>query len=106
LVKRILLTLLQFLAFGALLVLGSFWALIALIYPPLTIVPVWRFHVSATQEFVANGLVFAAVLLALLLLVEVMRKALRPWATLTMLAFVLAVALGFVMKLGFLSVSQ
>ncbi len=104
--KRILLTLLQFLAFGALLVLGAFWALVGLFYPFATIIPVWRFHLSASRDFIANGLIFAAVLLALLLLVEAARRALKPWATLTTLAFVLAVALSFVMKLGFKAVTQ
>jgi hypothetical protein len=104
LVKRILLTLLQFVAFGALLVLGSFWALVGIFYPSLTMIPVWRFHVSATQDFVANGIIFAVVLLALLLLVEALGKALKPWGALTALAFLLAVALSLVMKLGFLVV--
>jgi hypothetical protein len=104
LLKSILLTLLQFLAFGALLILGSFWALVGLFYPRLTIIPVWRFHVSATQNFVADGVIFAVVLLGVLLLIEALRKVLKPWGRLTVLAFVLAVTLSLVMKLGFLAV--
>jgi hypothetical protein len=104
--KRILLTLLQFLAFGALLILGSFWALVGLFYPHLAVIPVWRLHASATQDFVANGVVFAAVLLSVLLLIEGLRKALRPWGLLTALAFLLAVGLSFAMKLGFLVVAR
>jgi len=106
LLKRILLTLLQFLAFGALLLLGSFWAFAGLFYPRLAIVPVWHFQVGATQDFVANGLIFAAALFVVLLLIEAVRKAIKPWAILTSLAFALAVALSFVAKLGFHAVSQ
>ena len=105
-VKRILLTLLQFLVFGALLVVGSFWPLVVLFYPSLTIIPVWRFHVSATQDFVANGVIFATALLVVVLLIEWLRKAVKPWGLLTANAFAVAVAIGFIMKLGFLAVSR
>jgi len=106
LVKRILLTLLQFLAFGALLVLGAFWALAGLFYPRLAVIPVWRFQAGLTHDFIANGLIFALVLLVILLVIEALCKALKPWAALTTLAFVLAVALSLVMKLGLLTVSR
>ena len=104
-VKRIFLTLLQFLAFGALLVVGAFWAFVRIFCPPLAFIPVWRYQVGANYYFVANGVVLAAALLAILLLVETLRKTLRPWGTLTALAFLLAVLVSLAMKLGFLTAS-
>jgi len=104
--KRILLTLLQFIVFAALLAVGAFWALVRIFCPPLAFIPVWRFHISATHDFVANGLVFALALLAILVLIEALRKALKPWAALTVLAFVLAIAVSFLTKLGLLTVSR
>jgi hypothetical protein len=106
LVKRIFLTLLQFLVFGALLVVGAFWALVRIFYPSLGFIPVWRFQAGATHDFVANGLIFALVLLVIILLIEALRKALKPGGVLTVLAFALAVALSFAMKLGLLTVSR
>jgi len=106
LVKRILLTLLQFLVFCALLVVGAFWALVCIFYPHLAFIPVWRFQAGATRDFVANGLIFAIILLVVLLLIEALRKALKRAGALTVLAFALAVGLSFAMKLGLLTVSR
>jgi len=49
---------------------------------------------------IADGLIFAAGLLVIILLIELLAKKLKPWAGLTLLAFVLAICLGFAMKLG------
>jgi hypothetical protein len=106
LVKRIFLTLLQFLVFGALLVVGAFWALVRIFFPRLAFIPVWRFQAGPAHDFVANGLIFALVLLVFLLLIEALRKALKPAGVLTVLAFALAVALSLAMKVGLLTVSQ
>ena len=105
-VKRIFLTLLQFLVFVALLVVGSVWPVVCIFYPRLALIPVWRFQAGATHDFVANGLIFAIILLVVLLLIEALRKALRPAGALTVLAFALAVGLSFAMKLGLLTVSR
>jgi hypothetical protein len=104
LVKRILLTLLQFFAFCALLMIGGYWDVIRLILelraPSFNVIPLWKFNVSAGHDLIANGLVYALVLLLLLLGLEAWRKALRPWAALTILAFVAATALCFAAKVG------
>jgi hypothetical protein len=105
LVKRVLLTLLQFLIFCGLLMLGGYWDIIHLILrlkaPALAFIPLWKIdHFTATHDLILNGLIFAAVLWLLILLFELLRKALRPWAMLTTLAFVLAVVLCFAAKLG------
>lgn len=104
--KRIILTLLQVIFFGLLLLVGSFWAFIRLLQPSLAFIPVWRMHVSATHDYIANGLVFALVFLVLFLLMEALRRALRPWAMLSILAFVLALAVSLVptLSLGLVSV--
>jgi len=105
LVKRILLTLLQFFAFCALLMLGGYWDIVHLLirlkFPALAIIPLWKIdHFTPTHDLILNGLIFAAVLWVLILLFQTLRRALRPWAALTTLAFVLAVALCFALKLG------
>jgi hypothetical protein len=106
LVKRILSTLLQFFAFGALLVVGAFWAMVRMFAPFLAVIPVWRLHIAANRDFVANGLVFALVLFAILLVVSVLRKGFKTWGKFTVLAFVCAVALSFIIELGFITPSQ
>ena len=102
-VKRIILFLLQLLAFFALL-LGGYWDFVhlflAMRYPAWNVIPLWKFHLNANYDFIANGLIFASILFILILLFEAMRKALRPWAALTTAAFVLAVIASFIAKLG------
>ncbi len=103
-VKRIFLTLLQFLAFAVLLAIGGYWDVIRLLLqlkaPALNFIPLLKFHISATHDYVANGLLFAGVLFVLLLLIEAWRKVLKPWAALTTFAFILAFVLSLAMKLG------
>lgn len=107
--KRIILTLLQFAAFLGLLFLGGDWDEINLGIElralqnhtqPHLFMQTIRYPFGAHHILIANGLIFAAVLLALILLFEAIRRRLRPWASLTFLAFVLAVVVGFIMKLG------
>ena len=43
---------------------------------------------------------FAAVLLVLILIFEAISKALKPWALLSLLAFILAAATSFAWKIG------
>jgi len=103
-VKRIVLTLLQFLVFVVLLAIGGYWDVIRLLIqikaPSLNVIPLVKLHLSATHDLIANGLIFATVLLVILLIIQALRKALHPWASLSILAFVLAVILSFAMKLG------
>ncbi len=108
-IKRIVLTLLQFLIFIALLAIGGNWDVINLSLEIRAMerhtrafnpIPVIKTQVSSTHILIADGLIFAAVLLILILLIEALAKKLKPWAGLTLLAFVLAICLGFAMKLG------
>jgi hypothetical protein len=108
-IKRITLTLLQFLIFIALLAIGGNWDVINLSLEIRAMqhhttafnpIPVIKTQISSTHILIADGLIFATVLLILLLLIELLAKKLKPWASLTVLAFILAVCLGFAMKLG------
>jgi phosphoglycerol transferase MdoB-like AlkP superfamily enzyme len=107
-VKRILLPLLQFIAFLVLMFVGGNWDFIRLgqeihamqthttFFNPIpTIKTPLGSHI-----LIANGLIFASVLLLLILLFEILRKKLKPWASLTALAYVLAVVLAFAAKMG------
>ncbi|MDQ2924113.1 MAG: hypothetical protein M3R43_00915 [Acidobacteriota bacterium] len=102
--KRILLFLLQLLAFGALLIAGGYWDVIRLYLQlrqsSLNVVPLWKFHLNANYDYIANGLIFAAIMLALIVLFETARKRLKPWAVLSTLAFVMAVAISLIARLG------
>ena len=62
-------------------------------------------HPSATQTryFVADGFLIATGLMVLLLLLELAAKRLRGGLGLTMLGYVIAVAAGFGVKLGFIT---
>ena len=108
-IKRIVLTFLQFLIFIALLAIGGNWDVINLTLQIRAMehhttafnpIPVIKTQISSTHILIADGLIFAAVLLVIILLLEALTKKLKPWASLTLLAFVLAVFLGFAMKLG------
>jgi hypothetical protein len=99
--KSVLFTFLKFLLFLVTFAIGSFLR-------PLNIQTSLN-HVSRlviTRYFIWDGLLIAAGLYALLLLLEVLRKRLRtstPWTT---LAFVLAIGIGLVMKLGFVTLGS
>ncbi len=103
-IKRILLFLLQLIAFAVLLMIGGYWDFVRLYLqfkqPALNVIPLWKFHISANYDLVANGIFFAAILLVLILIFEALRKRLRPWATLSVLAFVLAVVVSLFARLG------
>ena len=107
-VKRIALTILQFLIFIALLAVGGNWDIINLTLQIRAMekhttafnpIPVIKTQISSGHILIADGLIFATVLLIIILLIEALRKKLKPWAALSILAFVLAVVLGFAMKL-------
>jgi len=107
-IKRILLTLLQFIIFIVLLAVGGNWDAINLALEMhalqqhkavSVLIPVFKYPVGS-HILIANGLIFATVLLVLILLLLLVLKKLHPWALLTVLAYVLAVCLGFAMKLG------
>ena len=108
-VKRISLTILQFIAFIGLLAVGGNWDAVNLSLEmrqmqnnqaPHVFLSTIKYPVSSTHILIANGILFATILLVIILLIEVLSKKLKPWASLTLLAYVLAVVLGFAMKLG------
>jgi hypothetical protein len=95
LVKRILFALLQFFAFCALFMVGGYWDIVRLLIelrvPSLNVIPLWKIsNITATHDLVANGIVFAAVLLVILLVWQAVRKTLRTSAPLTLVAFAAA----------------
>ena len=108
-VKRISLTILQFIAFIILLAVGGNWDAVNLSLEmrqmqnnqaPHVFLSTIKYPISSTHILIANGILFATILLVIILLIEVLSKKLKPWASLTLLAYVLAVVLGFAMKLG------
>jgi len=107
-IKRIILTLVQFVLYASLFALGGYWDAVNLALEmqamqhhrtPSVLIPVIKYPVGS-HVFIANGLIFATVLLVLILLLLLLRKKLHPWAWLTVLAYVLAVCLGLAMKIG------
>lgn len=107
-IKRTLLTFLQFIVFVVLLAVGGNWDAVNLAlemhalqqHKTVTmLVPVFKYPLGS-HVLIANGLIFATALLVLLLLLFLILKKLHPWAWLAVLAYVLAVCLAFAMKLG------
>lgn len=104
-VKRILLTLLQFVVFCVLLAVGGYWDFIHLLIrlkaPALGFIPLWKIdHFTPTHDLILNGLIFATVLWLVIVVLQALRRRLLPGAVLTTLAYVLAVVLCFALKLG------
>ncbi len=106
--KRILYPLLQFIAFLGLMFIGGNWDAINLKtemqqmmqhQQPHVLIQTIKFSVGA-HTLIANGLLYATLLLALIVAFEALRKCLKPWAALTVVTYVLAVMLAFAMKMG------
>ena len=70
------------------------------IMQPKVLMPTIKYSVSSTHILIANGLLFTVVLLALILLFEVLRKKLKPWAFITLAAWVCAVVIALALKMG------
>ena len=129
--SKVLLPLLQFIAFCALFLVGGYWAEIRLAMEVRALqqqqqqqliamqqhtavhatkmpamIPLWKVHISSSLDYVANGLIYASVLLLLILLFEALRRRLRPWAALTLLAFVLAFVCSLLAHSGFVPLSN
>jgi hypothetical protein len=103
--KRIVFTLLEFIVFCVLLIVGGYWDFVRLIIqmraPALNIIPLLRIHnITATHDWVANGFVFALVFLLLLLAAQAWRRTIGNSGPLTLLAFLVAVVLSLAFKLG------
>ena len=93
--KKFLFTLLQFFLFLIVFAVGSF-------LHPLNLH--WHNSVTATgaRYFVADGLLLALGLLLVIIIIQAVRKRLCN-TTWTVIAFVLAVAIAYAMKLGFIT---
>jgi hypothetical protein len=113
-IKRLLSFLGQFVAFCALMFVGGYWAWVRLTLemramekgdsaPPL--IPLWKMHVNPNLDYVLNGLVFAAVLLVILLLVQALRRRLGKPTLFTFAAFVAAFLLSLAFHSGFILVT-
>lgn len=90
---KVILFIVQFFLFIAVFAVGSF-------LPGAHLMPMWVVSAGGSRNFVLDGLLLAGVLLLLILALEAARKRLRSAGGLTVLAFVLAVMLGFAMKFG------
>jgi hypothetical protein len=109
LVKRTIFTLLQFLAFCGLLYVGGYWDAIRLGQEVRALtahttfwnpIPTITYPISSGHILIANGILFASLLLVVLLLWQAFRRTLRSSAPYTLLAFAVAVALCFAFKVG------
>lgn len=101
---KVLVTFSQFLLFLVVFAVGSF-------APPFHIRSILQNagaagpagSITPVRIFIWDGLLLAAAVFVLILLIQVVTKKLRRAAPLTTIAFVLAVALGLAMKLGFIT---
>jgi hypothetical protein len=94
--KKVILTILQFVLFLIVFAAGS-------LFPPFHFEHILIATPGVTRIFVADGLLLMFALYVLILFVEVMRKRLRIAAPWTTLAVALAAVLGLMMKFGFLT---
>jgi len=110
-VKRILFPVLQFIAFLGLMFVGGDWDSINLSYQMRQMangVPMSQVHpLMTTVKFpvgdhilIAQGLIFATILLVIILIVQIIRKKLIPAAFFTLGAYALAVILALSLKMG------
>ena len=110
--KRIVLAVVQFIAFAFLLGVGGYWDIVRLVLqlrPGLKwlvdLLPLLRFQVTATHVLIANGILFAGILCALILLIEALRRASRSVMLITVGTYVLAVVISLALKVGLPPVS-
>jgi hypothetical protein len=96
--KKVTLTILQFLLFFIVFGAGS-------LFPPFHFEHVLIVTPGFTRIFVADGLLLMFAFYVLIVLVEIMRKRLRTAAPWTTLAVVLAAVFGLMMKFGFKTLS-
>ena len=94
--KKILLAILQFVAFFVTFFAGSFLT-------PLHIRQTLSVTSEGTRYFMWDGVALMLLLFVLILLVEQARGTIRRAAPLTIVALLLAAAAGYALKLGFLT---
>lgn len=103
-IKRIVLFLLQFFAFGALMWIGGFWDVLHLqaevTHSFWASIPVFKYPVSSAHILIADGLIFAGALLLIILLLEALARRLRPWAALSIVAYIVAAIVTLALKVG------
>ena len=110
-VKRILLGVLQlikFVVFLVVLFVGGNWDELVNLplelramqnhTTPAFLIPTMKYDAGPTHFIIANGLIFAAVLLVLILLYEVLRKKLKPWAFYTLAEYAVATAVALLIS--------
>jgi hypothetical protein len=107
-VKRILYTFLQFVAFLVLLYFGGEWDFVNLGIEikamqnhtaPNILIPTFKTQLGA-HTLIADGILFASVLLVVILLLQTITRKWRPWALYTFVAYVLAGIVAFASKMG------
>ncbi|WP_433971054.1 hypothetical protein [Tunturiibacter lichenicola] len=94
--KNVFSTILQLILFLLVFFVGS-------LFPPLHIEHVLNTSPTGTRIFVADGLLLMLALFIVILFIETLRKRLATSGRWTALGFILATALGFAMKFGFLT---
>jgi len=109
LAKRILLTVLQFCAFFGLLYAGGYWDIISLSLavramqghpiPLLGSIPLIQYPMGS-HILIADGIIFATILLVILVIIQALRKKLKPAVFYTLGAYALAIVITFCMKIG------
>ena len=57
---------------------------------PAFLIPVMKYDAGPTHFLIANGLIYATILLVLILLYEAFRKKLKPWAFFTLAEWAVA----------------
>ena len=65
---------------------------------PAFLIPTIRYDAGPTHFLIANGLIYAAILLVLILLYEVVRKKLTPWAFYTLAEYAVAMIVALLVK--------
>lgn len=95
--KKVLLTLLQFVLFLVTFAAGSFVA-------PMRIRQVLSVQPDGTHIFIWDGVLWVALLFLLILVLEAARRRIRAAAPWTLLALLLALIAGFALRLGFMTV--
>lgn len=105
--KRIVLAVVQFLAFAFLLGVGGYWDIVRLVLQLrpgfkwlVDLLPLLRFQVTANHVLIANGILFAGALCVLILLIEALRRASRSAMLVTVLTYVIAVVISLALKVG------
>jgi hypothetical protein len=114
-VKRMVSAFLQFVAFAALLYAGGNWDAINLGWemralqagraPHPLLMPTMKTQITSSHFLIENGIFYAAILLVVILLVQAVRRRLRPNAFYTLAAFVAALVITLALKIGLPPVS-